>query len=77
MVIFFIVLILWYLIGLGIAIYVTLIDEDLVLKDIPILLLCGLMGPIMIGLLFQEDILKMPKLFDSKTVLLKKFKKDK
>jgi len=68
------ILIVWFVIGGGIGIYVTLVDDDIFFKDIPMIFLCGLFGPIMIGMLFSEGILKIPKIFNKDAVLFKKFK---
>jgi len=69
------ILLVWFAVGVGVAVYVTLIDEDLHMKDIPLLFICGCFGFLMIGLLIEENVIKLPKLFSSNAVLFKKFKK--
>ena len=71
---FLVVVVIWFLIGSGTGIYVTLLDEDIIYKDIPIILLCGVFGPFILGALFAYGGIKIPKLFDKNAVLFKKFK---
>jgi len=66
---------IWYLIGVSIMVYFVLWHGDLKVKDVPWILLPALFGPLMLGLLYQEKMLKLPKLIDGEIVLIKKKKK--
>jgi len=70
-----IILILWYLIGLGTILYIVLQDDDLQLKYVWLVLLASLLGPIIVVLAFKEKVFKLPKIFDGENVVIKKFKK--
>ena len=67
-------LILWFLIGVGASIYGWIQDDDITSKDISLLLLGGVFGPIMIGVLIS--ILKPKSIFNGDYVWFKKIDKN-
>lgn len=77
MVIFFIILTIWLIIGGSIGIFLFVQDQDLKFNDLGVILFTAAIGPFMIIGLFEEGYLKMPKLtfFGWDGVLIKKRKK--
>jgi len=65
--------ILWFVSGIVISIYGWTLEDDITSKDLPFLLLGGLVGPFMLILLLK--ILKIKTIFNSEFIWFKKIKK--